>query len=60
MLAMFGVGPMELVIVALVILLLFGSRLPTMMRSMGLSFSEFKKGIREGEDAPSDERLERP
>ncbi len=43
-------GPMELVILAVIILLLFGSRLPGLMRSMGSSVSEFKKGVRDGED----------
>jgi len=47
---MFGLGGMELVIFAVIILLLFGSRLPGVMRSMGSSVSEFKKGVREGEE----------
>ena len=42
-------GGMELVIILLVILLLFGStRLPQLARGMGKSISEFKKGISEG------------
>lgn len=44
------VGPWELLIVGLIILLLFGSRLPTVMRSLGQSITEFKKGTREGID----------
>jgi sec-independent protein translocase protein TatA len=44
-------GGMELVIILLVILLLFGStRLPQLARGMGKSISEFKKGISEGGD----------
>ena len=40
---------MELIIILLVILLLFGStRLPALARGMGKSISEFKKGISEG------------
>lgn len=42
-------GPMELIVVAIVVLLLFGSRVPTLMRSLGSSISEFKKGTREAE-----------
>ncbi len=38
-------GPLELGIVALVVLLLFGSRLPSVMRSMGQGVMEFKKGV---------------
>ena len=55
-------GGMELVIILLVILLLFGStRLPQLARGMGKSISEFKKGISEGgaDDAePADKRRE--
>ncbi len=38
-------GPYELIIVAFIALLLFGSRLPTVMRSMGESIKEFKRGV---------------
>lgn len=47
---MFGVGPMELVIVGGIILLLFGNRLPSLMRSLGRSVVEFKHGAREIEE----------
>lgn len=46
----FGVGPMELVIVGGIILLLFGNRLPSLMRSLGRSVVEFKQGAREIEE----------
>jgi sec-independent protein translocase protein TatA len=38
-------GPMELVILATVALLLFGKRLPSVMKSLGQGIKEFKKGI---------------
>jgi len=38
-------GPMEMFIIALVILLLFGNRLPSVMRSLGKGIVEFKKGV---------------
>ena len=41
----FSVGPLELVIVMAVILLLFGNRLPRLMRSLGQSVVEFKQGF---------------
>ena len=40
------VGPWQLLIVLLVVLLLFGSRLPSLARSLGLSITEFKKGVK--------------
>lgn len=43
----FGVGPVELLVVGGVILLLFGNRLPSVMRSVGRSVVEFKKGVNE-------------
>jgi len=43
-------GPQELIIVAFIALLLFGTRLPKVMRSVGESISEFKKGIRSASD----------
>ena len=49
---MFGVGPMELAVVAVVILLLFGNRLPGLMRSVGRSVVEFKKGVNDTDDNP--------
>lgn len=47
---MFGVNHLELLILAGIVLLLFGSRLPSVMRSLGSSITSFKKGMREGED----------
>lgn len=47
LIAMFGMGYWELMIVAGVMLLLFGHRLPTMMRSMGRGVTEFKAGLNE-------------
>lgn len=47
----FALGPMELALVFGLALLLFGgSRLPTLMRSLGQSVTEFKKGVREDAD----------
>ena len=40
-----SLGPMEIAIVGLVCLLIFGNRLPSVMRSLGQSVTEFKKGI---------------
>jgi len=50
LLAIIGIGPLELVIVMVIILLLFGNRLPSLMRSMGQGLVEFKKGMQGIED----------
>ena len=44
---MFGLGPSELVIVGVVAILLFGSKLPDVMRSLGKSYREFRSGLSE-------------
>ena len=46
----FGLGPMELIIVAGIVLLLFGTRLPRVMRSLGEGIVEFKRGINSSEE----------
>ncbi len=50
--------PWELAIVAVIVLVLFGSRLPKAMRSLGSSITEFKKGVNEGTDEESDKPAE--
>jgi len=40
-----NLGTTELLIVAFVSLLVFGNRLPSVMRSLGKSVTEFKKGV---------------
>ncbi|MDG3007160.1 Sec-independent protein translocase subunit TatA/TatB [Paludisphaera mucosa] len=45
-----NLGTTELVIVAFVSLLMFGNRLPSVMRSLGKSVTEFKKGVSGIED----------
>ena len=43
-------GPMEMLIVGVILLLLFGNRLPRVMRSLGRGVVEFKKGVQGIED----------
>jgi sec-independent protein translocase protein TatA len=42
-------GPVEWILIAVVVLVLFGAKkVPEMARALGRSSSEFKKGVREG------------
>jgi sec-independent protein translocase protein TatA len=52
-------GPGEIMVVGLVALLFFGNRLPSVMRSLGKSVTEFKKGL-EGKDDEGDPALVNP
>jgi len=54
--AMFGIGPMELLIVGGIVLLLFGTRLPKVMRSLGEGIVEFKRGVQGLDDDSSGPR----
>ncbi len=47
-------GPLEVVIILIVAVLIFGRRLPEIARGMGKSVSEFKKGIQEAKDTQDD------
>lgn len=46
----------EYIVVLVVVLLLFGHRIPGMARSLGSGITEFKKGLKSG----ADEQLEAP
>jgi sec-independent protein translocase protein TatA len=46
----FGLGPMELLIVGIIALLLFGKRLPEVAKSLGKGIKEFQKGVKGIED----------
>jgi sec-independent protein translocase protein TatA len=53
--AFMGVGPTEMLIVMFIILLLFGSqKLPSLMRNLGSSAREFKKGVQGMDEEISD------
>lgn len=48
--AFMGLGPMEVMVVVIIGVLLFGKKLPDMGRYLGKSITEFKKGMKGLED----------
>ena len=58
---MFGMpGGIEWIIILIVALLIFGKRLPEVMRSMGRGIVEFKKGVKGVEDDVEDAAEKNP
>ncbi len=58
---MFGMpGGIEWIIILIVALLIFGKRLPEVMKSLGKGVVEFKKGIRGIEDEVEDNVSKKP
>ncbi|MFC1753629.1 twin-arginine translocase TatA/TatE family subunit [Thermoproteota archaeon] len=53
------IGMMEIVVVLVIILLLFGAKkVPELARALGQSLKEFKKGAKEVVDDSQDEKKE--
>ena len=53
------IGPWQIVIIALVILLLFGGKkIPELMKGLGKGVKSFKEGINEVEDQINDDQKE--
>ena len=49
----YGIGQTEIIIILVVIFILFGHRLPSVMRSLGRGVVEFKEGMSGvGQDEP--------
>lgn len=43
--AILGIGPTEMVVIGVVVLILFGRRLPEVMRGLGTGVREFRNGL---------------
>lgn len=59
-LAIFGLGTTELLVIGVIGLLLFGSRLPMVGRNIGKSITEFKKGMKDAGEELNREDSHRP
>ncbi len=57
---MFGVSSMEMMVLFVVALLLFGKRLPEVARSLGKGMMEFKKGLYDIQDEVTSAAHSRP
>ena len=58
MILAFPLSPIHLLLFLAVVLLLFGNRLPETMRNLGKSVTEFKKGVKEGNEEDEPKRVE--
>ncbi|QDU25667.1 twin arginine translocase protein A [Anatilimnocola aggregata] len=54
LLAVFGIGQTELIILCVIILILFGHRLPSVMFSLGKGIKDFKHGLNTQEEEPEE------
>jgi sec-independent protein translocase protein TatA len=51
------IGMSELLVILVIILLLFGgTKIPQLMKGLGQGVSEFKKGMREGDQPVADDK----
>jgi len=54
------IGPWQIALIVAIVLLLFGGKkIPQLMRGLGSGVKEFKEGIKEGEDAVKSDKEEK-
>lgn len=53
------VGPWQIALIVAIVLLLFGGKkIPQLMRGVGSGINEFKKGMKEGDEGTENEKKE--
>ncbi|ABK44128.1 twin-arginine translocation protein, TatA/E family subunit [Magnetococcus marinus MC-1] len=58
---MFGLGTMEMVIILVIVLVIFGAgKLPKVMGDMGRGVKSFKKAMNAEDDAPAEPEVSKP
>ena len=59
-LLLFGIGMQEILVIALIVLLLFGGKkIPELMKGLGKGVKSFKEGMNEVTDITKDEKDEK-
>jgi sec-independent protein translocase protein TatA len=53
LLGMFGIGQWEMIIICIIVLILFGHRLPGVMFSLGKGIKDFKHGLNTQDEEPA-------